>query len=80
VALIGVGLVGLVSLVFMEIGLSEDRARERGWRGPYDDLGEPGEAAEEPAEPPHKRPATGARRLIRPAPLARRRGQRRRLR
>jgi hypothetical protein len=29
IALIGVGLVGLVSLAFLEIGLSEDRERER---------------------------------------------------
>jgi hypothetical protein len=69
VALIGIGFVGLVSLVFLEIGLSEDRDRERSERGPR-----------EPAQGEPDRQPTGSRRSVRPAPLARRRGQRRRLR
>jgi hypothetical protein len=31
---IGVALVGAISLLFLEIGLSEERARERDRRGP----------------------------------------------
>jgi peptidoglycan/LPS O-acetylase OafA/YrhL len=33
---LGVAAVCAVALVFYEIGLGEDRDRERGWRGPYD--------------------------------------------
>jgi hypothetical protein len=49
---IGVGLCGLagvgaMSFVFYEVGLSEDRARARGWRGPYD-------RAEPPTAPPRR--------------------------
>jgi hypothetical protein len=69
VALIGIGLVGLVSLVFLEIGLSEDRDRERSDRARHES------AQSDPARPP-----TGSRRSVRPAPLGRRRGQRRRFR
>jgi hypothetical protein len=71
-ALIGLGLVGVVSLVFYEIGLSEDRERARA-RTP---ASRPPPAPERPASRPP--PAPG-----RPAPprrLDRRRGERRRLR
>jgi hypothetical protein len=61
-AFIGVGLVGLVSLAFLEVGLSEDRARER----------------EHPA--PQRRSTAGGPGRTRTRQLARRRGQRRRLR
>jgi len=33
---LGVAVVLAVSLVFLEIGLGEDRDRARGWKGPYD--------------------------------------------
>jgi hypothetical protein len=39
VAIAGCGTVVGVSAAFWAIGRSEDRARERGERGPYDDLG-----------------------------------------
>lgn len=64
-ALIGVGLVGVLSLVFYEIGLSEDR--DRAARRPPDQA---------PATPEHPdaRPRAGSR------PPDRMRGERRRLR
>lgn len=64
-ALIGIGLVGVVSLVFYEVGLSEDR--DRAARRPRDDAPAP---SEHPGSRP--RPAPG-----RPDRL---RGHRRRLR
>ena len=36
IMVLGITLVLAVALVFYEIGLSEDRDREQGWRGPYD--------------------------------------------
>jgi hypothetical protein len=70
-ALIGVGLVGVVSLVFLEIGLSEDR--ERAARRPP-----PAERAARPPPPASKRPPRPARpRSLRPDRM---RGRRRRLR
>lgn len=63
-ALIGLGLVGVVSLVFYEIGLSEDRDRARSAPPPDDVAG--------PPEHPDAR--------MRPSPRPdRMRGQRRRL-
>jgi hypothetical protein len=66
-ALIGIGLVGVVSLVFYEVGLSEDR--DRAARRPPD---------EAPAPAPSEHPGSRAR----PAPRrpSRLRGHRRRLR
>jgi hypothetical protein len=61
---IGVGLIGLVSLAFLEIGFSEDRERDR---------------ARQQDRASKRLPATG-RRVARPRPPDRRRGQRRRLR
>jgi hypothetical protein len=90
--LVGFGFVGIISLVFYEVGLTEDRDLARGIRSPYlpgegRDLA-PGPAA--PGDHPddargpafrddHPDPADGHR-LARPRPLDRRRGQRRRLR
>jgi len=79
-ALIGLGLVGVVSLVFYEIGLSEDRDRAQSVRpageAPSDqaspDQAPPDEAATPPGHPDSR---------LRPAPRPdRMRGQRRRLR
>jgi hypothetical protein len=64
-ALIGIGLVGVLSLVFYEVGLSEDRDRAR--RGPPDDGPAPPEHPDSRPRPPSRRPD-------------RLRGQRRRLR
>lgn len=66
--LIGIGLVGVLSLVFYEIGLSEDRDRAR--RAPPD-------RADRAPLPP-ERPQSPARRT--PRRPERLRGQRRRLR
>jgi hypothetical protein len=62
--LIGIGLVGVISLIFYEVGLSEDRER----------------AGHRSAAPPSPPAGEGARGLARPRPLDRRRGERRRLR
>jgi hypothetical protein len=64
-ALIGVGLVGVLSLVFYEVGLSEDRDRAARRR-----------PARPPEQPEHRDPS---RRPAAPRP-GRMRGQRRRLR
>jgi hypothetical protein len=72
--LVGLGLVGIVSLAFYEVGLTEDRERERP-RPPGDRDGSgPGSGSGPPALGSH--PATPPR----PRPLARLRGERRRLR
>lgn len=69
-ALIGLGLVGVVSLVFYEIGLSEDRDRARSVRSA--DQAPPDEAPAAPGHPDSR---------LRPPPRPdRMRGQRRRLR
>lgn len=65
--LIGIGLVGVVSLVFYEVGLSEDRDRSR----------VPAQRSEDRAEPPSPSPAP---RRARPHRFDRSRGERRRLR
>ena len=71
--LVGIGLVGIVSLLFYEVGLTEDRERERArdrQRG-----------REDRAErPPHEPDPEGEHKGGRVRPLDRRRGQRRRLR
>jgi hypothetical protein len=81
--LVGIGLVGVVSLLFYEVGLTEDRERaarqgseERAWR----ETGAPGEAgaSREPGAP-REAGAPAAHQGGRIRPLERRRGQRRRL-
>ncbi|MGI8713992.1 MAG: hypothetical protein ACR2NR_12610 [Solirubrobacteraceae bacterium] len=67
-ALIGLGLVGIVTLIFYEVGLTEDRARAQERRD-----------AESPP-PSHDRDRTVAKRTRRTRGLARQRGERRRLR
>jgi hypothetical protein len=69
--LVGIGLVGVLSLIFYEVGLTEDRERAR--------RQEPGERiAPRPTPPDHGAPGEHQGGRIRP--LERRRGQRRRLR
>jgi hypothetical protein len=79
-ALIGLGLVGIVSLVFYEIGLSEDRDRAHSVRPPDQaspDQAPPDQASPDQAPPPPGHPDS----RLRPAPRPdRMRGQRRRLR
>ena len=73
--LIGIGLVGVVSLIFYEVGLTEDRDRAREQqrdRAP--------EAGEGPEGAPHEPGSEGEHQGGRIRPLDRRRGQRRRLR
>lgn len=72
--LVGIGLVGVVSLVFYEIGLTEDRDRAQETRHPQGGVeeGEP-----RPARPPTSSVDHQQGRLRAPD---RRRGQRRRLR
>ena len=90
--LVGIGFVGIISLVFYEVGLTEDRDLARGIRSPYlppeesDQEHAPDSEADHPGDPngpaPPGDPHQGAdgRRLVRPRALDRRRGQRRRLR
>lgn len=81
-ALLGVGLVGMVSLVFYEIGLSEDRDRARA------PAAQPDGPAEPPAGAPQGRPTSPQSASTRSAGgqgarsrrLGRDRGKRRRLR
>jgi hypothetical protein len=72
--MVGLGLVGIVSLVFYEVGLTEDRDRERR-RPPADGTG-PGGPGSVPGPAAGSHPASSPR----PRPLARLRGERRRLR
>jgi hypothetical protein len=82
--LVGIGLVGVVSLLFYEVGLTEDRdrARQQGRgeparRPPHD----PGVSGESPDSERHAGELqTGEHQGGRMRPLDRRRGQRRRLR
>ncbi|MFZ1997349.1 MAG: hypothetical protein WAU75_24745 [Solirubrobacteraceae bacterium] len=69
--LVGIGLVGVVSLIFYEVGLTEDRERAA-----HGEMGETKERAAPPPRPPGSRVGhqVGRRR-----PLDRRRGRRRRL-
>lgn len=80
--LIGIGLVGVMSLIFYEVGLSEDRDRARSTPRP---------AQSPPPVPstvaphshdgaPRERPGRVADGPVRPRRLERRRGERRRLR
>jgi hypothetical protein len=64
-ALIGIGLVGVVSLVFYEVGLSEDR--DRAARRPPDDAPAPPEHPGSRARPTPRRPerSRGHRRRLR---------------
>ena len=80
-ALVGIGLVMITSLVFLEVGLSEDRAREREQRRSRDRA----RAAGTPAARSRGRPSGAPVARTDPRPhaadrLARMRGQRRRLR
>jgi hypothetical protein len=71
--LVGIGLVGVVSLIFYEVGLTEDRDRAA------PEAPEP--AIEQGSEPPPRDSGSlGEHQGGRPRPLERRRGQRRRLR
>jgi hypothetical protein len=75
--LIGLGMVGVVSLIFYEVGLSEDRERassERAAAEPHS----PHRHADDPSPRPGPRPSGSL--SARPRPLERRRGERRRLR
>jgi hypothetical protein len=81
--LVGIGLVGIVSLIFYEVGLTEDR--ERASAAGRDGVAEDGsrqasDAAHDDAEPPRPPGAPGEHGGGRIRPLERRRGQRRRLR
>lgn len=73
--LVGIGLVGLVSLLFYEVGLTEERERER-----EREKGEKREKGERTERPPREPGTTGEHQGGRVRPLDRRRGQRRRLR
>jgi hypothetical protein len=78
--LVGIGLVGIVSLIFYEVGLTEDR--DRASEAGHSRVGEEGrspEGEEDPNEPraPGSPGEHGGGRI---RPLERRRGQRRRLR
>jgi hypothetical protein len=90
--LVGIGFVGIISLIFYEVGLTEDRAMERGIRSPYLP-DEPRDAADgtgsgdDPDTGPDgsgsgddRHAGADGHGLMRPRPLDRRRGQRRRLR
>jgi hypothetical protein len=71
--LVGIGLVGVVSLIFYEVGLTEDRERARDARR--------AEARnEERPRPTHEERPRPTHEEGRPRPIDRRRGQRRRLR
>lgn len=92
--LVGIGLVGIVSLIFYEVGLTEDRdrasegppgSRREGTVGDVDSHG--GETAGEDGSTPPRKPgsprepgSSGEHDGGRVRPLERRRGQRRRLR
>jgi hypothetical protein len=69
--LVGIGLVGVVSLIFYEVGLTEDRERTA-----HREMEETKESAAPPPQPPGSRIG---RRVGRRRPLDRRRGRRRRL-
>ena len=80
--LVGIGLVGVVSLIFYEVGLTEDRerARQRGTgEGSERPPREPG-SGEGSERPPRQRGSDDEHQGGRPRPLDRRRGQHRRLR
>jgi hypothetical protein len=70
--LVGIGLVGVVSLIFYDVGLTEDRDRAASERRKA-----PAEHEEGPLPDPDR---AGEHQGARPRPLDRRRGRRRRLR
>jgi hypothetical protein len=76
--LVGIGLVGVVSLIFYDVGLTEDRERaaqrDTGEGAGHQDAGEGTD------QPPHEPGAPDEHQGGRIRPLDRRRGQRRRLR
>jgi hypothetical protein len=77
--LVGIGLVGVVSLIFYEVGLTEDR--DRAARRETEETAERRETGERRAEASPRDPGSpGEHQGGRPRPLDRRRGQRRRLR
>ena len=87
--LVGIGLVGVVSLIFYDVGLTEDRERaaqrDTGvGAGQRRDTGEGAgqrrDAGEGTDQPPHEPGAPDEHQGGRIRPLDRRRGQRRRLR
>jgi len=81
--LIGIGLVGVVSLIFYEVGLTEDRDRAREQerdRAREQERDRAPEAGEGPERAPHEPDSEGEHQGGRIRPLDRRRGQRRRLR
>jgi hypothetical protein len=88
--LVGIGLVGIVSLIFYEVGLTEDRDRASGaGRDGAVDEGRDGvvegsrrasDAEHDDSEPPRPAGTPGEHDGGRIRPLERRRGQRRRLR
>ncbi|HEY1568286.1 MAG TPA: hypothetical protein VGF68_14760 [Solirubrobacteraceae bacterium] len=86
--LVGIGLVGVVSLIFYEVGLTEDRERASRTDLPRDPgaaegdprpAGSDGQDGHDPA-PPRAPGSPGEHEGGRVRPLDRRRGQRRRLR
>jgi hypothetical protein len=77
--LVGIGLVGVVSLIFYEVGLTEDREREAGARR-HSGKGAGKEAEKTEPRSPDDHDAPGEHQGGRVRPLDRRRGQRRRLR
>jgi hypothetical protein len=80
--LVGIGLVGIVSLIFYEVGLTEDRDRaSAGRRGAAEDGSrQASDAAHDDAKPPRPPGTPGEHDGGRIRRLERRRGQRRRLR
>ena len=81
--LVGIGLVGIVSLIFYEVGLTEDR--DRASAAGRDAVAKEGpraasDAAHDDSEPPQPPGTPGEHDGGRIRPLERRRGQRRRLR
>ncbi len=57
--LFGLGAIGGVLLAFYAVGLSEDRDRARGGRGPYDGLSDGVGGSERPRRPPPRRRGHG---------------------
>lgn len=80
--LVGIGLVGVVSLLFYEVGLTEDRERAKQQRGGERTERGPGGGGSPPEAEARHEPggAPGEHQGGRIRPLDRRRGQRRRLR
>ncbi len=87
-AFIGLGLIGVVSLIFYEVGLSEDRDRARETRragksagaGEAGDVGKSGRADSASGRPPGPPGEDGSPARLRSWRPDRMRGQRRRLR